>query len=283
MVETVSTSLFPLRKRGLRFALATVSAIASFGCLTGTVQAQDTSAQNKDVAAERATDVETLPQARLDDRADERDRARASSLGLSLNLSSSPLGATAVSNADDPFGINVPRIELPANAVGSTLFKLDLSDTACLSGTAACAPRSERLGIGVTKPISIRDNDDGIDLVLRPRANFRFNDDSSSALVGAVVEIGENLRRGSDLRSKTWYLFAGADAEALTFSPDGLTKLNSGQFHLQDRIIVGDAQAGLGYRIGDADLSLSYMRREANAEGISYNEDAAALSFTWKR
>ena len=264
-------------RRSLPVALGAAVLLA---CLSVAVpvaaQAQDSAS---DVAS--ATEVETLPQARLSTETDERGRTRPSSLGLSLNLNANSIDTSG--NADDPFGINVPRIELPANAVGSTLFKLDLSDTACLSGTATCAPRSERLGIGVTKPISIRDKDDGIDLVLRPRANLRFNDDSSSALVGAVVEIGEDLRRGSDLPSKTWYLFAGADAEALTFSPDGLTKLNSGQFHLQDRIIVGDAQAGLGYRIGDADLSLSYMRREANAEGISYNEDAAALSFTWKR
>ena len=232
-----------------------------------------------------ATDVETLPQAALNSEPDDSQRNRASSLGLSLNLDSTPIDARAFDSAGDGdmFGISVPRIELPVDAVGSTLFKLDMSDTACLSGTAACASRGERMNLGVSKPISIRDDDDGIDLVLRPRANFRFDDDSSSALVGAVVEIGEDLRRGSDLRSKTWYLFAGADAEALTYSPDGITRLNSGQFHLQDRIIVGDAQAGLGYRIGDADVSVSYLRREANAEGISYNEDAAALSFTWKR
>jgi hypothetical protein len=85
------------------------------------------------------------------------------------------------------------------------------------------------------------------------------------------------------LAANSWYLFAGADAEALTYSPDSLTRFNNGNFHLQDRIIVGDAQAGVGYRIGDADLSVSYLRREAQAEGISFTEDAAALSFTWKR
>ena len=242
-------------------------------------------------AVPQAAEVETLPQASLDDAPDADSRNRASSLGLSLNLESTPVDAAPFerggfdlgTGSDDPFGVSIPRIDLPVDAVGSTLFKLDLSDSACLAGAAACASRGERLGLGVSKPISLRNDDDGIDLVLRPRANFRFDDDSSSALVGAVVEIGEDLRRGSELRSKTWYLFAGADAEALTYSPDGITRLNSGQFHLQDRIIVGDAQAGLGYRIGDADVSVSYLRREAQAEGISYNEDAAALSFTWKR
>ena len=197
--------------------------------------------------------------------------------GLSLNMQSQ----AAIDRIAD---IDIPRFELPVEAIGSTLFKLDLSDTSCLSGEGSCRRRdADVLGLGLTRDIAAK-KDDGIDLVLRPRASFQYeNDGSSSALVGAVVEIGEDLRVGSEFSANTWYLFAGADAEALTYSPDSLTKLNSGNFHLQDRIIVGDAQAGVGYRIGDADVSVSYLRREAQAEGISFTEDAAALSFTWKR
>lgn len=177
---------------------------------------------------------------------------------------------------------NVPQFDLPTDAVGSTLFTLDLSDTACLDLSDSCGRDERGFDLGLTKSI-LSDENDGIDLILRPRASLRFDDNSSSAVVGAMVEIGENLRDGSDFKSNTWYLFAGADAEALTYSPDGFSNFYSGNFHLQDRIIVGDAQAGLGYRIGDADVSLSYTRREAQAEDFSYTEDAAALSFTWKR
>ena len=166
--------------------------------------------------------------------------------------------------------------------MGSTLFKLDLSDTNCLTGGQGCASRSERLDLGYSKAFTSR-SQKGLDLSLTPRAVLRFNDESSSAVVGAVVEIGEDLRKGSEFDNNTWYFFAGADAEALTYSPNSVGRLTSGQFHLQDRIIVGDAQAGLGYRIGDADVSLSYLRREATAEDFSFKEDAAALSFTWKR
>ena len=173
-------------------------------------------------------------------------------------------------------------LNLPAESVGSTLFKLDLSDTNCLTGGQGCASRSERLDLGYSKAFTSR-SQKGLDLSLTPRAVLRFNDESSSAVVGAVVEIGEDLRKGSEFDNNTWYFFAGADAEALTYSPNSVGRLTSGQFHLQDRIIVGDAQAGLGYRIGDADVSLSYLRREATAEDFSFKEDAAALSFTWKR
>lgn len=190
--------------------------------------------------------------------------------GLNLNLTNNPIGSS----------LNI--LDLPAESVGSTLFKLDLADTACLTGADGCLSRNEALDLGYAKAFTSR-NQTGLDLSLTPRAALRFNDESSSAVVGAVVEIGEDLRKGSDLDNNTWYFFAGADAEALTYSPNSVGRLTSGQFHLQDRIIVGDAQAGLGYRIGDADVSLSYMRREATAEDFSFKEDAAALSFTWKR
>ena len=200
----------------------------------------------------------------------------------SLNLNLSNTAFRDISDLNALSDLSGPMIDLPVDAVGSTLFKLDLTDPGCLSGSNNCNRRSDRVSLGLSEYITAK-KDDGIDLVLRPRASFRFDDDSSSALVGAVVEIGEDLRQGSDIKTNTWYLFAGADAEALTYSPESLRALSSGNFHLQDRIIVGDAQAGLGYRIGDADVSLSYLRRQANAEGLSYNEDAAALSFTWKR
>lgn len=190
--------------------------------------------------------------------------------GLNLNLGNSSIGNAAT------------ILDLPAESVGSSLFKLDLADTGCLTGGEGCFSRDETLDFGYAKAFTSR-SQTGLDLSLTPRAALRFNDESSSAVVGAVVEIGEDLRKGSDLDNNTWYFFAGADAEALTYSPNSIGRLTSGQFHLQDRIIVGDAQAGLGYRIGDADVSLSYLRREATAEDFSFKEDAAALSFTWKR
>ena len=202
--------------------------------------------------------------------------------GLSLNLSRGASPVLSNFGALSASSFEMPMLDLPVEAIGSTLFKLDMSDQNCLAGIGRCSTRSEQRSFGLSKYITAK-KDSGIDLVLRPRASFRFDDDSSSAVVGAVVEIGEDLRRGSDFKTNTWYLFAGADAEALTYAPDSFGRISSGKFHLQDRIIVGDAQAGLGYRIGDADVSLSYLRREATAEGISYNEDAAALSFTWKR
>jgi len=192
--------------------------------------------------------------------------------GLNLNL-------TGQQNFQTQSGT---QLELPLEAVGSTIFKLDLTSPNCANGVKPCSRRTDNLKMGLTDTFTRR-SEKGLDLSLTPRASLRFNDEISSTAVGAVIEIGEDLREGSEFENNTWYFFAGADAEALTYSPNSIDRITTGQFHLQDRIIVGDAQAGLGYRIGDADVSLSYMRREASGEEYKFVEDAAALSFTWKR
>lgn len=219
----------------------------------------------------------SAPMAMAQDAQSSSEKPQNPSEGLNLNL-----GKGINPELASSFNGQSNLIDLPTNSVGSTLFKLDISDPNCLAGVGQCLRRDDRVNLGLTKQFTSV-SEKGLDVSLTPRASMKFDDENSSALVGAVVEIGEDLREGSDFKSNTWYVFAGADAEALTYSPNSINRLTSGQFHLQDRIIVGDAQAGVGYRIGDADVSLSYMRREATAEDFSFTEDAAALSFTWKR
>jgi len=186
-----------------------------------------------------------------------------------INLSSSLQGAL---------------FDLPTtDNVNSSVFKLDLGGRLCLGTSDECsANETRRIDVGYAKNIT-RGKFGGLNLQLTPRAGLRFDEESQSAVVGALVRIGDNLREGSEMKSNTWYFFAGADAEAVTYTPNSARRLTSGEFHLQDRIIVGDAQAGLGYRLGEADLALTYFKRQARAENYSYNEDAAALSITWKR
>jgi len=197
--------------------------------------------------------------------------------GLNLNIPANGVGYKGLS-----LNLDAGQIDLPPESMGSTLFKLDLGNTDCLTGGENCLRRSDIVDLGYQKAFTSVSTK-GLDLSLTPRAALRFTDESSSAAVGAVVEIGEDLRTGSNFENNTWYFFAGADAEALSYAPNSVGRMTSGQFHLQDQIIVGDAKAGLGYRIGDADVSLSYQRREATADDYKFKENAAALSFTWKR
>jgi len=181
-------------------------------------------------------------------------------------------------------------IELPAEGLGSQILDLDTTDLGCLSGGSLCVSGGDQLDMRYSK--SLRASIDTLlDIELTPRASMSFDDGNSSALVGALVRIGDDLKDGEELKSNTWYMFAGADAEAVTYSPNNLDRVGISDFHLQDRIIVGDAQAGVGYRLGQStDISLGYFRREVTSfgnetdmESTRYTEDAAALSFTWRR
>ena len=212
--------------------------------------------------------------------------------GFTVNLEDHPLDIAEASDFDfmglSPV-LKDTVVELPDESAGSRLFNLDFADVSCFAGERACLTESDQLDVryntSFATPIY-----KGLDIELSPRASVSFDDESSSALVGALVKIGDDLKDTSDFKTNTWYMFAGADAEAVTYSANSSRRLTNGEFYLQDKIIVGDAQAGVGYRIGDADVSLGYFRREVTSFGreidsgnISYTEDAAALSFTWRR
>ncbi len=201
-------------------------------------------------------------------------------------------------DVETPFSDNTdltaigPQLEIGPEALGSQIFDLDLRDVNCISGDETCLSRDESLDMLYSKSLttSILDKR-GIDIELTPRASVSFNDGSSSAVVGALVKIGDDLKAGDAIKSNTWYVFAGADAEALTYAPNDMNRVTVGDFNLQERVIVGDAQAGVGYRLNDStDISLGYFRREVTSFGgetelqsSSFSEDAAAISFTWRR
>ena len=163
-------------------------------------------------------------------------------------------------------------------------FNLGLDGRLCLGTADECrASDAYQIGIGYAKNIT-HGKQDGFNIQLSPRAGLRFDENSKSALIGALVRIGDNLREGSEMKSNAWYLFASAEAETVRFDPNSTSRyLTGGDFHLQNRVFINDAQAGLGYRFGTADLALTYFKRQATAENYKFDEDAAALSITWKR
>ena len=212
--------------------------------------------------------------------------------GFTMNVEASPLDLIE-QNQFDFVGLSPALeeaiIDLPDQSAGSRLFNLDFANLSCVQGDPRCLTQTETLDVQYNTSFAAR-IDKGLDIELSPRASVRFDDESSSALVGALVRIGDDLKDTSDFKNNTWYMFAGADAEAVTYAPNSTRRMTNGEFYLQDKIIVGDAQAGVGYRMGDADLSLGYFRREVasfgrevDSGGVSYTEDAAALSFTWRR
>lgn len=205
-----------------------------------------------------------------------------------LSVESTILGLRASSRADGVVALNAglqgSLFDLPvSDNLNSSMFKLGLAEQPCLGTSEECQlEQLQNMGLGYAKNIT-HGKPSGFNIQLTPRAGVRFDEDSKSALVGALFRIGDNLREGSERKSNAWYFFASADAEAVNYTPNSARRLTSGDFHLQNRIVVGDAQAGLGYRLGNADLALTYYKRQARAENYKFDEDAAALSITWKR
>lgn len=123
--------------------------------------------------------------------------------------------------------------------------------------------------------------DSRLDFDVTPRAGLTVGPDGSSAGAGALVRLGEFSAPRAD--APRWYFFAGADAEALTLDPRAGFRLTE-SIRYEDRVIVGDIQAGVAMRLGGGDLSLAYVMTERVYEspsyGITERDDFAVLSYT---
>jgi len=127
------------------------------------------------------------------------------------------------------------------------------------------------------------------DVGVAPRIAVREDGEVLTQRFGGEVRIGQNI----DLLDKNgqpqgWYLFAGADGEALIWDADrnGFSP-RLDDMALTDQVTVGDMQAGISIQRGGGELSLSYIRREVKYKdrngGVSENEDFAGISFTMRR
>ncbi|MEO0607958.1 MAG: hypothetical protein AAFY82_06985 [Pseudomonadota bacterium] len=128
----------------------------------------------------------------------------------------------------------------------------------------------------------------GFDVGIAPRVEIIRDGQYASRRFGGEVRIGQNFdKRGENGPASAWYLFAGADGEALVWEPDQTGSVTGGEMALHDKVTVGDIQAGVSIQRGLGQLSFSYIRREVeyherNLSG-SENEDFAGVTFTLKR
>ncbi|MEL8054888.1 MAG: hypothetical protein AAGK66_01940 [Pseudomonadota bacterium] len=130
-----------------------------------------------------------------------------------------------------------------------------------------------------------------LDVGIAPRFSITQDGAFSTRRVGGELRIGQNFdRRGEGSAQSSWYLFAGADGEALVWEPDPTTGnigMSVNDMALRDKVTVGDMQAGVSVQRGSGELSFSYIRREVEYRernmGASEIEDFAGISFTIKR
>lgn len=127
------------------------------------------------------------------------------------------------------------------------------------------------------------------DIGVAPSISFKEEGQFRSRSLGAQLRIGRDFdQRGTGEAAESWYVFAGAEDEALVWEAGeyGLSAVTSA-VALRDQVTVGDMQAGVSLQRGPGQLSLSYIRREVRFNdrngGASENEDFAGVSFTLRR
>ena len=127
----------------------------------------------------------------------------------------------------------------------------------------------------------------GFDVGIAPRVEITRDGQFASRRFGGEVRIGQNFDKRGEPTSSSWYLFAGADGEALVWEPDEQGLVAVGAMALRDKVTVGDVQAGVTIERGLGQISFSYIRREVEYRernlGANENQDFAGVSFTIKR
>lgn len=128
------------------------------------------------------------------------------------------------------------------------------------------------------------------DVGLAPRVAIRDQGDLSSQRFGGEVRLGQGLNLvNQNGQPEGWYLFVGADGEALVWDNDaGMPSLGDVlDVQMTDQITVGDLQAGFSIQRAGGELSLSYIRREMKFSdrnrSLSDTEDFAGVTFTMRR
>ena len=102
---------------------------------------------------------------------------------------------------------------------------------------------------------------------------------------GSEVRVGHTLglshqRANSDPNTRRIYAFAASDDQALTWSP------GTSSVALQDRVQVGDHQAGVTYERGNVQASVAYVQRQVSTtvgrESFSKDESFAGVTLTMR-
>jgi hypothetical protein len=218
------------------------------------------------------------------------DAARVALTALSLNdggMGSDPFAALSMS----------PTAEIDLGQAGRLQVAILDDDTrdAAFNSFAFAADehspvvldRSEReatVAVNYERRFESSGQGDQLDVSVTPRAAVSLGPDGSAAGAGAEVRVGRHLQVNNDA-SPTWYVFAGADRRALLYDPAQGMDLKDGVY-LTRREVIGDMQAGVAMRVGDADVSVAYVRREykhvAGVTSFDETEQFGALTLNWR-
>jgi len=145
--------------------------------------------------------------------------------------------------------------------------------------------REPTIAVAYERPFETVGAGETLDVSFTPRAAVSVGPDGSATSAGAEVRIGQYLRQRNLAESPAWYVFAGADRRALMYDPAAGVDFQNAMY-LTQREVIGDAQAGIAVRMGKADLSLAYVRREyrhvAGVRAFDETEEFGAVTVNWR-
>jgi hypothetical protein len=134
-----------------------------------------------------------------------------------------------------------------------------------------------------------------VDVELSQRAGFGVNEngDISRESRGTELRLGAGLgdlkrRNASSFSNPIWYVFAASDDEALTWAPGTRNAFGGGAsgVSLEDRVEIGDLQAGVTIEMGRVQASLAYVEREVSTQigsnSISQDESFTGVTLTMR-
>jgi len=128
-----------------------------------------------------------------------------------------------------------------------------------------------------------------VDVGVAPSLSYLDEGRFKARSFGAEVRLGRDFdQRGEGKVADRWYVFAGAEGEALVWETGeyGIGEVTDA-VALRDQVTVGDMQAGLSVQRGAGQLSLSYIRRDVEYSdrngAVSKDEHFAGVSFTLRR
>lgn len=206
---------------------------------------------------------------------------------FSQSETSRHFGFQVPKDTDLGFGVESSKL-LNSRRLYSTTIMTDLAASRVEASFSPVPREQKQLAAELALSAPASQTGLGFDVGIAPRIEITRDGQFASQRFGGEVRIGQNFdKRGKEGPESGWYLFAGADGEALVWQPDGTGNVSAGEMALRDRVTVGDVQAGLSIQRGLGQISFSYIRREVEYHernmGASENEDFAGVSFTIKR
>jgi hypothetical protein len=130
-----------------------------------------------------------------------------------------------------------------------------------------------------------------VSLSHRDGLGFDQNGDFASRSRGSEIRVGRGLvpmQRRAAPNASRWYLFAGSSDQALVWQPGARDAFGgiSSSFALQDRVEIGDRQAGITYETHGIQASLAYVERKVRtyvgAQRFTEDENFAGITLTMR-